>query len=86
MQQGGAYVTWLQGGQPVGGGMPMPKDAGPSHWLLYFGSADVDADAAKAATLGGRAMVPPTDIPGTGRFAVLTDPQGAYFALVKFAK
>jgi predicted enzyme related to lactoylglutathione lyase len=25
MQQGGAYVTWLQGGQPVGGGMPMPK-------------------------------------------------------------
>jgi predicted enzyme related to lactoylglutathione lyase len=31
-------------------------------------------------------MVPPTDIPGTGRFAVLQDPQGAIFAIVKFAK
>jgi predicted enzyme related to lactoylglutathione lyase len=28
--------------------------------------------------------VPPTDIPGTGGFAVLADPQGAAFAIVKF--
>jgi predicted enzyme related to lactoylglutathione lyase len=86
MPQGGEYVTWMKGSDQVGGGMPMPKGAGPAHWLLYFGSADVDADAARAQRLGGKAMVPPTDIPGVGRFSVLTDPQGAFFALVKFSK
>jgi len=86
MPQGGEYVTWMQGGQQVGGGMPMPKGAGPAHWLLYFGSADVDSDAAKAQKLGGKTMVPPMDIPGVGRFAVFTDPQGAFFAIVKFAR
>jgi predicted enzyme related to lactoylglutathione lyase len=30
-------------------------------------------------------MVPPQDIPKTGRFAVLTDPQGAMFAVFKIA-
>jgi predicted enzyme related to lactoylglutathione lyase len=31
-------------------------------------------------------MVPPTDIPSTGRFAIVTDPQGAMFAVFKFAQ
>ena len=58
----------------------MPAEV-PDSWLVYFGTADVDADAAKAANLGARVTVGPADIPGTGRFAVLTDPQGAAFAL-----
>ena len=58
----------------------MPAEV-PDSWLVYFGTADVDADAAKAANLGARVTVGPADIPGTGRFAVLTDPQGATFAL-----
>jgi len=28
-------------------------------------------------------MKPPDDIPGIGRFSILTDPQGAGFALIK---
>jgi hypothetical protein len=31
-------------------------------------------------------MVPPTDIPKTGRFSIVTDPQRAMFALFKFAQ
>jgi len=58
----------------------MPAEV-PDSWLVYFGTADVDADAAKAANLGARVTVGPADIPGTGRFAVLLDPQGAAFAL-----
>jgi predicted enzyme related to lactoylglutathione lyase len=86
MPQGGEYITWMTGGQQAGGGMPMPPGANaPAHWLLYFGSADVDATSAKAVTLGGKTLVPPMDIPGTGRFAVLADPQGAVFAIVKFS-
>ena len=58
----------------------MPADV-PDSWLVYFGTADADADAAKATSLGARVTVGPADIPGTGRFAVLLDPQGAAFAL-----
>lgn len=87
MPQGGDYITFLMGNQSVGGGMPMPPGTGaPAHWLLYFGSSDVDATAAKAAKLGAKTMVPPIDIPGTGRFAVFMDPQGAAFAVVNFGK
>ncbi len=60
----------------------MPADV-PDSWLVYFGSADVDADAKRAADLGATVVVDPTDIPGTGRFAVLIDPQGAAFAIFK---
>jgi hypothetical protein len=87
MPGGGAYTTLLRGGQPVGGIMPMPPDVpkeAPSHWLDYFAVTDVDASAARATALGGRSLVPPTDIPGMGRFAVLQDPQGAVFAIVRF--
>jgi predicted enzyme related to lactoylglutathione lyase len=84
---GGAYTTWLKADGAAGGMMPMPKDApAPSHWLSYFAVASVDESAAKAASLGALTYVPPTDIPGTGRFAVLADPQGAAFAIVTFDK
>ncbi|MEQ1831559.1 MAG: VOC family protein [Candidatus Eisenbacteria bacterium] len=82
---GGHYTTWLKSDGPAGGMMAMPPDApAPSHWLSYFAVANVDESAAKAASLGGLTYVPPTDIPGTGRFAVLADPQGAVFALITF--
>jgi predicted enzyme related to lactoylglutathione lyase len=35
----------------------------------------------KATELGASVIVEPRDIPGTGRFAVLLDPQGAAFGL-----
>ena len=84
---GGDYPMFMQGGRPIGGIMPMPADVpkgAPSHWLSYFAPSDVDATSTKTASLGGRALVPPTDIPGMGRFAVLQDPWGAVFAIVRF--
>jgi predicted enzyme related to lactoylglutathione lyase len=53
-----------------------------SQWLAYVQVADVDATAAKIASLGGRILTPPVDIPGGhGRYAVAKDPQGAAFAV-----
>jgi predicted enzyme related to lactoylglutathione lyase len=83
---GGAdeYAEAQVAGRTIGGVMPrrpdMPVDI-PDSWLVYFGSTDVDTDAKKGAELGATVIVPPTDIPGTGRFAVIMDPQGAAFAL-----
>jgi len=60
----------------------MPAEA-PDSWTVYFGSTDVDEETKKATELGAAVLVEPTDIPGTGRFALLMDPQGAAFALFK---
>ena len=80
------YAEAKVAGRTIAGVQPrpqgMPADA-PDFWQVYFGSTDVDAEAAKATSLGATVLVAPMDIPGTGRFAVLSDPQGAVFALFK---
>jgi predicted enzyme related to lactoylglutathione lyase len=83
-----AYRMLLVGGQPVGGmAGPRPDQEGwPSggpeaHWIAYFGTDDVDAAAGKAQELGGEVLLPPVDVPGMGRAAVLRDPQGAAFGV-----
>lgn len=81
---GMTYTEWVLGDMPIGGMMALPPGAGgPPHWLAYFAVDDCDAMAAKAAALGATTYVPPTDIPGTGRFAVFADPQGAAFAIYR---
>jgi predicted enzyme related to lactoylglutathione lyase len=80
--------TILQAAQTgVGGIMPMPAHLieadVPDHWVGYVHADDVDAAVAKIQSLGGSVHVPPTDIPDVGRFAVLADPQGAIFQLLK---
>ena len=47
---------------------------------------EVDESAKKAADLGGRVYVKPTDIPKVGRFAVVADPQGTVFDIIKIAR
>jgi len=85
--QQGSYTTWLKADGPAGGMMAMPPGTpAPSSWLPYFSVTSVDDSARKAASLGAQAFVPPTDIPGIGRFAVFADPQGASFAIVTFTK
>ncbi len=85
---GGAdeYAEAQVAGRTICGAMPRPEGMPsevPDHWLVYFGATDVDADAGRATALGAAVLVDPTDIPGTGRFAVLADPQGAAFGLYK---
>lgn len=78
------YTEFSVNGAPVGGMMPKPKEMPaeiPSYWMPYFQVTDVAASASKAKELGGKVMVGPHEIPGTGRFAILTDPQGAVFAV-----
>lgn len=54
----------------------------PSYWQIYFNVDDVDAVYTKALSLGAIELLSPQDFPG-GRFAILSDPQGASFALLK---
>ena len=81
---GGPYTVFEAGGQMVGGTTAPQMPGVPNHWHVYFEVADADAAAAKAAELGGTVMVAPFDIP-VGRIAVLGDPQGAVFSILKSA-
>jgi predicted enzyme related to lactoylglutathione lyase len=83
---GGAdeYAEAQVEGRTIGGVMPRPPDTPaevPDHWLVYFGAESVDGQHDRALGLGASSVVPPTDIPGTGRFSVVMDPQGAAFGL-----
>ena len=51
-------------------------------WLGYIGVPDVDAAVARVAEDGGRMLMPGRDIPGVGRIAMVTDPDGAPFYLM----
>ena len=84
---GGEYTEWLVNDKSIGGGMAMGPEMPantPPHWLVYFAVADTDATVKRAQELGGTVMAPATDIP-QGRFAVLVDPQGAAFGIIKNA-
>jgi predicted enzyme related to lactoylglutathione lyase len=62
---------------------PMTPKGTPSHWTIYFGADDCDKRTALAKKLGGKVVVEPQDIPNVGRFSMLFDPQGAFFALLQ---
>lgn len=81
------YTEFKAGGNSIAGmfaiGQDMPADM-PPHWGVYFAVADCDAAVGTASTLGATVFEPPTDIP-VGRFAVLSDPQGAFFRVIKLS-
>jgi predicted enzyme related to lactoylglutathione lyase len=82
---GMTYTILNLGDSQIAGMMTMQPgvpDEVTAFWLTYFGVADCDASVAKAQELGASVTAPPMDIPGVGRFAVLSDPHGATFAII----
>ncbi len=78
------YTEFSNQGRPGVGMMPMNEHIPahvPPYWLSYFQVADVDASTGKAKELGANTLVAPMDIADAGRFSVVSDPQGAVFAL-----
>ena len=79
------YTEFQRAGESIAGGMeinPMVPQEVPSYWTVYFGVEDVDKAFKKAVDGGGQEMLAPQDFPG-GRFAILSDPQGAVFGLLR---
>jgi len=71
----------------VGGTMQltdeMRKNGAKPTWLLYVGVDDVDATAKKVEPAGGKLLMQPFDIPGAGRAAMVADPQGIPFYIMR---
>jgi uncharacterized protein len=80
--------------RPAGGGenssqggiMPLSPEmtaaGATTRWQPYFEVADCDAAAAAVTANGGTVVVPASDIPGVGRFAIALDHDGAQFAVI----
>jgi predicted enzyme related to lactoylglutathione lyase len=83
------YTQFHLDGEPFGGMMAMTGDRWPAdlpdHWMVYFRVEDTDSTCARVQELGGTVSVPPTDIPGVGRFAVIGDPTGVFFSVLTVA-
>jgi hypothetical protein len=82
------YTIFNNGDRGAGGMYKITPEMGPipPHWLVYFAVDDCDAKVQKATELGASVMKPADNIPGVGRFAILNDPQGAAFAIIKLEK
>ena len=83
----GPYTIFSMGSVDVGGLMAITKEMQamgvPPCWTGYVGVDDVDDYAARVKKAGGAVRRAPEDIPGVGRFAVVADPHGAVFIIMR---
>lgn len=68
-------VMRLSADMQAGGARPV--------WLGYLPVEDVDATIAAIKSDGGQVHMPATDMPGVGRIAMVTDPAGAAFYIMR---
>lgn len=77
--EGGDYHMIKCGARGIGGMVSFaeaPPEV-PSHWIGYVAVENCDEAIKTMEAAGGKLCVPAIDVPGVGRFAVVTDPQGA---------
>jgi hypothetical protein len=74
-------------GKFAGGVLPlndeMQKHGARPTWLGYILVPDVDRSVKSIEAAGGKGLMPATDIPNAGRIAMVADPQGAPFYVMK---
>ena len=78
------YTIFKKGETQVAGMLQMTAEWGDvkPHWMSYIAVDDCDACVKKITENGGKVCVPPTDI-AVGRFAVVEDPNGGFFSIIR---
>ena len=79
----GGYRIFNRGETGIAGLMSLPDESMPALWQPYVAVDDPDRTTAKAVELGGSTLMEPMDVPNVGRIAVLRDPQGATFGIIR---
>lgn len=80
--------TMMMNGETAACGVyaiPAHMEGMPPHWAPYFAVEDTDEALRRAQALGATVMMQPEDVPEVGRFAMLRDPQGAWFYVIRLA-
>ncbi|PCD04559.1 hypothetical protein COC42_09995 [Sphingomonas spermidinifaciens] len=70
-------------GEAIAGLIKRPDGAAPARWFVYFGVDDVDAAVAAAEAEGGQVWMPAMTVPGVGRLALIADPGGNPFYVMR---
>ena len=78
-----SYAMFAAPSGPLGAAVASTERA--PHWVPYVSIPDIDATVQQALHLGASVVRPPTTIPNGSRYAVLSDPQGAVFAIYESA-
>src|SRR5579872_1529240 len=68
--------------QGINGGVG-PSHDGNKRVTVYAQTNDLAAALSKAEKLGGKTILPPTDVPGGPRIAMFADPAGNIMGLMK---
>lgn len=83
------YRFFFAGKEGIGGHMRLPDDVPEAAkrpvWLGYVGVDDVDAVVDRVVAAGGSVRSPATDHEGVGRMAMVADPQGVGFYVMRGA-
>lgn len=80
--EGGPGGGFNEVGSQIGGTVEVP----PGHVLIYVATDDVDKTLAKAEQMGGKTLLPKTEIQGMGWYAVFTDPTGNQIGLLDMSQ
>lgn len=84
------YSEIYTGGIPVGGMMEMDEKWGPTppppYWSTYVAVDDINDTIAKIEANGGSVRMAPFEAPGVGTIAVVADPSGATFEIIKLSE
>lgn len=71
------YVQFMPEEGGIGGGFnPVDENNPAGSVLVYVGTEDIAASLKKAESLGGKTLMPMTEIPGVGWFGIFMDPTG----------
>jgi uncharacterized protein len=75
------YSTFEPKEGPGGGFNPVSETNPVGNVVVYVQTDDIEGTLAKAESLGGKTVVPRTEIPETGWFGIFTDPTGNQIGL-----
>ncbi|HLZ69721.1 MAG TPA: VOC family protein [Dehalococcoidia bacterium] len=71
------------GGQGINGGIAGAENGDQPHTMFYVAVPDLQATLDQATSLGGKVLMPVTEIPNTVTLAVFQDPDGNAIGLIK---
>jgi uncharacterized protein len=85
------YTMFQSEGGPGGGFVSPSEDASPFAYkkdslLIYLATDNIDATLAAVEAHGGKTVLPKTEIPQVGWWAVFTDPTGNHLGLFTSAR
>ena len=81
---GTEYTVCHSDGTAIAGIMDMPDglEGIPATWMTYLATQDCEATITRIQRAGGKLLNGPMEY-GTGKFAVIQDPQGAVFGIIE---